>query len=147
MFKLACPAPALFHLPFETQGINGRDGRSPTGRRTYGQDDIAVQLMFYSTFEMLDRPGSGPMETLRVVKLYEPSPLPIHYAGLVSNSLGQVLLMPSFLHWNSTTTIQHGFSNLQLRHSNSHTAVLTLPRSQTGREAASSTLYTRSTNG
>ena len=53
----------------------------------YGEDDIAVQLMFYSTFEVLDLPGSGPMETCRVVKLYEPSPTPILYVGPVSNVL------------------------------------------------------------
>ena len=45
------------------------------------EDGLAVQLMFYSTFEVLDLPGSGPIETRRVVKLYEPSPTPILYVG------------------------------------------------------------------
>ena len=57
------------------------------GRRTYGEDDIAVQLMFYSTFEKLVLPGSGPMETRRVVKLYKPSPIPILFVGPVSNAM------------------------------------------------------------
>ena len=56
--------------------LRPRDGGSPTGRRTYGEDDIQVQWMFDSTFEVLDLPGSGPMETRRVVKLCEPAPQP-----------------------------------------------------------------------
>ena len=67
--------------------LRPRDGRSPTGRRTYGEDDIQVQLMFYITFGVLDLPCSGLMETHRVVKLYEPSPTPILYVGPVSNVL------------------------------------------------------------
>ena len=47
--------------------LRPRDGGSPTGRRPYGKDDIQVQLMLYSTFEMLDLPGSGPTETHRIV--------------------------------------------------------------------------------
>ena len=48
-----------------TYYLRARDGRSPTGRCTYGEDDIQVQLMFYSTFEVLDLPSSQacPMET------------------------------------------------------------------------------------
>ena len=102
--SVGCPAPALFHLL-----LNGRskDGRSPTGSSTYVEDDIQVQLMFYSTFEVLDLPSSGQMETRRVVKLYEPSPMPILYVGPVSNVLGRFPLMPLFLRGNSTPTIQH----------------------------------------
>ena len=100
------PAPALLNLQYE----------SPKGHRTYGENDIAVQLMFYSTFEVLDLLGSDPMETRRVVKLYEHSPTPILYAGPVSNVLGQVPLMPLFLGGKYTTTIPvipHCFCNLQ----------------------------------
>ena len=85
----------------------------PTGRRTYGKDDIQVQLMLYSTFEVLDLLRSGLMETRRVVKLYEPSPTPILYVGSVSNVLRQLPLMPLFIRGNSTPTIQHYFHNLQ----------------------------------
>ena len=91
--------------------------------------------MFYSTFEVLDPPGSGPMETHRVVKLYEPSPTPILYVVPVSKVLGQVPLMPSFLRGNSKHTIPHCFR--------SHTAIQTSPKSRAGREATSR----RSTTG
>ena len=68
-----------FALPqlFFTCYLRPRDGNSQAGRCTYGEDDIQVQLMFYSTFEVLDLPGSGLMETRHVVKLCEPSPTPI----------------------------------------------------------------------
>ena len=68
-----------------------------------------MQLMFYSTFEVVELPGSGPMETRRVVKLYEPSPTPILYLDPALNVLallGQVPLMTLFLRGNSTLTIQ-----------------------------------------
>jgi hypothetical protein len=38
---------------------------------TYGEDDIQAALVFYSTFEQLDLPGSGPMDKLDVQKYYE----------------------------------------------------------------------------
>ena len=39
-------------------------GRRPKREMdTYGPDDIRVDLMFFSTFEDLDLPGSGPMES------------------------------------------------------------------------------------
>ena len=86
------------------------------------EDGLAVQLMFYSTFEVLDLPGSGPMESRGIVKVYGPSPTPILYVGPVSNVLGPVSLMPLNLLGNSTPTIpaalpealfHHGFRNLQ----------------------------------
>ena len=64
----------------------------------------------YSTFEVLDLPSSGSIETRHVVKLYESSPTPIPYVGPVSNVQG---LVPLFLCWTSTPTIQHCFCNLQ----------------------------------
>ena len=106
-------APALLHHLFETQ-----DGRSPTGSRTYGEDDTAVQFMIYSTFQLQSAgPAcSGPMETSHVVKLYKPSPTPILYVGPV---LGQVSLMPLFLSGNSLPTILH-CCFFKLQSSNSH---------------------------
>ena len=56
---------------------------------TYGPDDIPVQLVFYSTFEPMVLPGGGPMEAMGVQKLYEPSPTPILYVGLVADVLGR----------------------------------------------------------
>ena len=48
-------------------------GRQPKrSNNTYGLDDIQVQLVFYSTFEPVDLPGGGPMdsEAVGVQKLY-----------------------------------------------------------------------------
>ena len=72
---------------------------------TNGPDNIQVQLVFYSTFEPMVLPGGGPMEAMGVQKLYEPSPTPILYVGLVADVLGRVPLMPLFLLGNSTPTI------------------------------------------
>ena len=68
---------------------------------TYGPDDIQVQLVFYSTFEP---------KAMGVQRLYEPSPTPILYVGLVADVLGRVPLMPLFLLGNSTPTIPHQLS-------------------------------------
>jgi hypothetical protein len=38
---------------------------------TYGEDNIQVELVFYSTFEQLGLPCSGPMDNLDVQKYYE----------------------------------------------------------------------------
>ena len=81
---------------------------------TYGHDDIQVQLVFYSTFEPMVLPIGGPMDAMGVQKLYEPSPTPILYVGLVADVLGRVPLMPGimplFLLGNSTLTIPHQLS-------------------------------------
>ena len=52
-------------------------------------------------------PGGGPIESMSVQKLYEPSPMPILYVGLAPDELGRVPLMPLFLIGNSTPTIPH----------------------------------------
>ena len=46
---------ALLKL-YLTCGLRPRVGESPTGCRTKGEVDIAGQLMFYSTFEVLGLP-------------------------------------------------------------------------------------------
>ena len=74
---------------------------------TYCPDDIQVQLVFCSTSEPMVLPRSGPMKAMGVQKLYEPSPTPILYVGLVSDVLVRVPLMPLFLLGNSTPTIPH----------------------------------------
>ena len=73
---------------------------------TYGDDHILVGLVFFSTFEDLDLPGSGLMEANQVSNMYKPSPTPILYVGPVSNMLGRarVPLMPLFLRGNSAYT-------------------------------------------
>ena len=67
-------------------------------------------LAFFSTFEDLDLPGSGPMESKCIRKFYDPSPTPILYVGPISNVLGRVPLLSLFLHGNSTPTIPHQLS-------------------------------------
>ena len=59
-------------------------------------DDIQVQLVFYSTFEPMVLPEGGPMEAMVVqnLKLYEPSPTPFLYVGLVANVLLRVTACP-----------------------------------------------------
>ena len=46
-------------------------------------------------------------QAMGVQKLYEPSPTPILYVGLVADVLGRVPLMPLVLLGNSTPTIPH----------------------------------------
>jgi hypothetical protein len=46
------------------------DGRFSKALFTYGEDDIQVALVFYSTFQQLDLPGSGPMDRQDVQKYY-----------------------------------------------------------------------------
>ena len=58
------------------------------GQLHVGPDDIQVQLVFYSTSEPMVLPGGRPMKAMGVQKLYEPSPAPILYVGLVADVLG-----------------------------------------------------------
>ena len=102
--------PQLFFTCF-LRPVGGR--RPKREMDTYGPDDIRVDLMFFSTFEDLDLPGSGPMESKGIRKFYDPSPTPILYVGPISNVLGRVPLMPLFLHGNSTPTIPHQLRHLQ----------------------------------
>ena len=48
------------------------NGRQPKASRTYGEDDIPVELVFFSTFEELALSGSDPMKSHGVAKYYEP---------------------------------------------------------------------------
>ena len=106
-----------------------------------GPDDIQVQFVFYSPFEPMVLPGGGPMEAMGVQKLYEPSPMPILYVGLVADVLGRVPWMPLFLLGNSTPTIPH--SSASTGAPGFHMGWQMQPVSRAGREA----MWTRSTNG
>ena len=75
-----------------------------------GPDDIVYTLVFFSTFEELNLPMTGPMEDSGVVKLYDPSPTPCLYVVPAENMVGRVPLIPLFLTGNSTLTIPHMFS-------------------------------------
>jgi hypothetical protein len=74
-------------------------------------DDIQYNMDFFSTFEELKLPISGPMERAGVTKLYEPSPTPCLYVAPASCMVGRVPLIPLFLAGNSTPTIPHKFKN------------------------------------
>ena len=68
-------------------------------------DDIPLDLVFFSAFEDLHLQFTGTMESNRIRKLYEPSPVPTLYVGLVEDLLGRVPLFPCFLDGNTTSTI------------------------------------------
>ena len=77
--------PQLFFSCHLRARLQPRGARLPRrSNYTYGPDDIQVQLVFYSTFEP---------KAMGVQRLYEPSPTPILYVGLVADVLGRVPLM------------------------------------------------------
>jgi hypothetical protein len=80
-------------------------------------DDIPLDLFFLSAFEDLHLQFTGTMESNRIRKLYEPSPVPTLYVGLVEDLLGQVSLLPCFLDHdgNTTSTIPFKYSARQGR--------------------------------
>ena len=93
--------------------LRPRDGRPPKNNSwTRGPDDIEVCLVFFSTFEELKLPATGPMDRA-ATKLYEPSPTPILYVASCDLMLGRVSLFPCFLHGNATPTIPHKLRHLK----------------------------------
>jgi hypothetical protein len=78
-------------------------------------DDIPLDLVFFSAFEDLHLQFTGTMESNRIRKLYEPSPVPTLYVGLVEDILGWVPLFPCFLDGNTTSTIPFKYSARQGR--------------------------------
>jgi hypothetical protein len=92
-------APSCFSLV--TCHLRLTDGLLPKARRIYGENDIQVALVFYSTFEQLDLPCSGPSRTSWMFRSIR-SPTLTRYVGQVSNVLGRVPLMPLFLLCNAT---------------------------------------------
>ena len=78
----------------------------PNTTWTRGSDEIKACLVFFSTFEELKLPATGPMDHA-TSKLYEPSPTPILYVAPCENMLGRVPLFPCFLQGNATPTIPH----------------------------------------
>jgi hypothetical protein len=75
--KIMIMPPAVFHWP-----LRPTDGQLPKARCTYGEDDIQFALVFYSNFEQLDVPCSGPMDKLDVQKYYEPNTYPLRGPSL-----------------------------------------------------------------
>ena len=62
--------------------------------------------MFFSTFEELKLPATGPMDRA-TTKLYEPSSTPILYVAPCELMLGRVPLFPCFLQGNTTHKLRH----------------------------------------
>ena len=106
-FRVVCPQ------LFFTCHLRPTDGWLPKASSTYGEDDIQVALVFYSTFEQQDLPGSGRMDKRDVQDYYEPTPTPTLYVGQVSNALSRVQLMPLFLLGNATPTIPYELRKYQ----------------------------------
>ena len=77
--------------------LRPRDGRPPKNPSwTRGPDDMEVCLVFFSTFEELKFPSTGPMDRA-TTKLYKPSPTLILYVASCDLMLGRVPLFPCFL--------------------------------------------------
>ena len=59
-----------------------------------GPDYVQYDLVFFSTYEVLNLPIQGPMEDAGVVKLDEPSPIPCLYVALAENMEARIPLIP-----------------------------------------------------
>ena len=76
-------------------------------------EDIALDLVFFSSSEDLCLNLTGIIESNGVRKLYEPSPVPTLYVGRILDLLGRVPLIPCFLDGNATSTIPHKYASRQ----------------------------------
>ncbi len=78
----------------------------PIGARVGGSnrcdEDIPLDLIFFSPFEELRLKTAGIMESKGIHRAYEPSPVPTLYVGRVEDLLGRVPLIPCFLEGNET---------------------------------------------
>ena len=93
--------------------LRPRNGRLPKNNTwVRGPDDIEAHLVFFSTFEELKLPATGPMDHA-TTKLYEQSPTLILYVAPCDLMLGRVPLFPLFLNGNSTPTIPHKLRHLK----------------------------------
>jgi hypothetical protein len=89
----------------------------PIGARVGGRnrcdEDIPLDLIFFSPFEELRLRTAGIMASKGIHRVYEPSPVPTLYVGRVEDLLGRVPLIPCFLDGNATSTIPHKYSSRQ----------------------------------
>jgi hypothetical protein len=83
------------------------------GRFNRSEEDIPLDLVFFSPFEELCLRTAGIMESKGIHRVYEPSPVPTLYVGRVEDLLGRVPLIPCFLDGNATSTIPHKYSGRQ----------------------------------
>ncbi len=74
-------------------------------------DDIPLDLIFFSPFEVLGLRTAGTMESKGIHRVYEPSPVPTLYVGRIEDLLSRVPLIPCFLDGNATSTIPHKYSS------------------------------------
>jgi hypothetical protein len=86
---------------------------SAVGRFNRSDEDIPLDLVFFSPFEELNLRTAGIMESKGIHRVYEPSPVPTLYVGRVEDLLGRVPLIPCFLDGNATSTIPHKYSGRQ----------------------------------
>ncbi len=107
-------------------------------------DDIPLDLVFFSAFQVLHLQFTGTMEFNRIRKLYEPSPVPALYVGLVEDLLGRVPLFSCFL---DGTPPQFHSSTLLDRDETSHSAVLPVTDIMMGPKRAEAAMCMRSTPG
>ena len=93
----------FFHCTLRPIGI-------AAGRFNRSDEDIPLDLVFFSPFEELNLRTAGIMESKGIHRVYEPSPVPTLYVGRVEDLLGRVPLIPCFLDGNATSTIPHKYS-------------------------------------
>ncbi len=74
-------------------------------------EDIPLDLIFFSLFEELRLRTAGIMELKGIHRVYDPSPVPTLYVGRVEDLLGRVPLIPCFLNGSATSTIPHKYSS------------------------------------
>jgi hypothetical protein len=72
-----------------------------TGSFNRSNEDIQLDLIFFSPFEELRLKAAGVMESKGIHRVYEPSPVPTLYFGRVEDLLGRVPLVPCFLDGNA----------------------------------------------
>ena len=84
-----------------------------TFRFNSSEEDIPLDLIFFSPFEELRLKAAGLMESKGIHRVYEPSPVPTLYVGRVEDLLSRVSLIPCFMDGNATSTIPHKYSSRQ----------------------------------
>ncbi len=67
------------------------------GSYNSSDEDIPLDLIFFSPFEELRLRTAGIMESKGIHRVYEPSPVPALYVGRVEDLLCRVPLIPCFL--------------------------------------------------
>jgi hypothetical protein len=76
-------------------------------------EDIPIDLIFFSPFEELHLRTAGIMESKGIYRVYELSPVSTLYVGRVEDLLGRVPLIPCFLDGNATSPIPHKYRSRQ----------------------------------